>query len=453
MAVLEDDNGEKELKSLPSHDLEQPLKLDRHGLPLVPQPTDHPSDPLNWPYYRKAYIALLVSLFSFTSQLTSALPNPAFNVIAASLGISVTRASYITTVWILFGGVTPMFLVPLANVYGRRPLYVFGALVSAVSGVGCARATTYAGLITGRVFNGIASSIALGFGAATICDLFPQGERGLWIGIYAVSYEHPFAVDASVRCPEANLIRTGLRTDLMWTLWIPAIIQGCLWLLVLFTLPETLFSRSDFSRLENERSYLRRMFFPGKVLDRPIRVRDFFTALRMVKYAAVLLPCIYYMTANTYGSTLFAVTGSHITKAVYNFNPGQTGLFMGVPLTIGCLIGELFSGWISDLLINAYAKRHGSYRKPEVRLWLLPWTILLPIGTATYGYCIQHKKPWIDSAITMAVSGLGTQVGTTLVYTYCTDSYKPQSGEIGAILNLFKSSKLLLTYPFHSGTA
>ena len=192
------------------------------------------------------------------------------------------------------------------------------------------------------------------------------------------------------------------------------------------------------------------MFFPGKVLDRPIRLHDFLTSFRMAQYVAVLLPCIYYMTCNTYGSTLFAITGAHITKVVYEFDPGQTGLFMGVPLTIGCLIGELLSGWISDVLINAYAKRHKGYRKPEVRLWILPWTAFLAIGTSTYGYCIQHKKPWIDSAITMAVAGLGTQVGTTVVYTYCTDSYKPQSGEIGAIINLFKSCEFFFFFSISS---
>ena len=29
-----------------SEDKPRPLKLDKHGLPLVPQPTDHPDDPL-----------------------------------------------------------------------------------------------------------------------------------------------------------------------------------------------------------------------------------------------------------------------------------------------------------------------------------------------------------------------------------------------------------------------
>lgn len=37
----------------------------------------------------------------------------------------------------------------------------------------------------------------------------------------------------------------------------------------------------------------------------------------------------------------------------------------------------------------------------------------------------------------------GTQVGVTMVYTYATDAYKPQSGEIGAIINLFKSGEMI----------
>jgi MFS family permease len=59
-----------------------------------------------------------------------------------------------------------------------------------------------------------------------------------------------------------------------WTIWIPAIIDGCLLVLALFTFPETLFSRQDFSKLE-ERPFTQKLLFHGKVLDRKIRVRDF----------------------------------------------------------------------------------------------------------------------------------------------------------------------------------
>jgi MFS family permease len=184
---------------------------------------------------------------------------------------------------------------------------------------------------------------------------------------------------------------------------------------------------------------MQKLFFHGKALDRTIRPADFFLPLRMVKYAAVTLPSIMYMVNLTYGSPLFAVTGSYIGSAVFLFNLEQTGLFLGLPLTVGCILGELSAGWVSDLIINTYAKRHDGYRKAEARLYLLPLVALTPIGTATFGYCIEHRQPWIQAAVAMAVSGFGAQIATTVVYTYCCDSYKPQSSEISVIVNLFKS--------------
>ena len=50
--------------------------------------------------------------------------NPAYILLAADLNVTVTKASYLTTVYILFSGITPMFLVPYANVYGRKNLYM-----------------------------------------------------------------------------------------------------------------------------------------------------------------------------------------------------------------------------------------------------------------------------------------------------------------------------------------
>jgi hypothetical protein len=59
-----------------------------------------------------------------------------------------------------------------------------------------------------------------------------------------------------------------------------------------------------------------------------------------------------------------------------------------------------------------------------------------------YGPCVQDRKPWIDLAVCMAVAGFGMQIGATMVYTYATDCYKPQSAEIGSVINLYKSGKL-----------
>jgi MFS family permease len=117
---------------------------------------------------------------SFVGQMGGSMINPAFILLADELGVTVTKASYLTTVNVLFGGVTPMFIVPYANVYGRRNLYVvrcpsvlkrkFFLLIASVSNIGSAVATSWGGVFIGRLFTGVGSSIPLGLGAATVSN-------------------------------------------------------------------------------------------------------------------------------------------------------------------------------------------------------------------------------------------------------------------------------------------
>jgi putative effector of murein hydrolase LrgA (UPF0299 family) len=209
--------------------------------------------------------------------------------------------------------------------------------------------------------------------------------------------------------------------------------------LVIFILsfPETLFSRTDFSTLEG-RSYWRKMTFQGKVVNHPLKLSNFLHNFRMLKYWSIVIPCVYYMTANTYGSLLFTLTMPSLAAELYHFNTAQTGLLLGIPLTIGCLIGESSTGWLSDWLINRYASRHDGYRKPEVRLYLAPLCLFLPAGLIIHGVCVENKTHWIAIAIAMVITSIGVQAGTTLTYSYCSDCYKPQAAEVSTIINLFR---------------
>lgn len=51
-------------------------KLDKNGLPLVPQPTDDPSDPLNFPQWLKVVILLQASVMALLGPFNSAVINP-----------------------------------------------------------------------------------------------------------------------------------------------------------------------------------------------------------------------------------------------------------------------------------------------------------------------------------------------------------------------------------------
>jgi MFS family permease len=130
---------------------------------------------------------------------------------AKELGISVVRASYQTTIVIALNGAAPFLFIPLANVYGRRPLYLFCTLLGFATSLASAYARTFPDLLAARAFNGFMPvAFALGeliahrmlgqaskkliessTGAGTVTDLFFFHQRGRAMGTYTVNTASP----------------------------------------------------------------------------------------------------------------------------------------------------------------------------------------------------------------------------------------------------------------------
>lgn len=213
----------------------------------------------------------------------------AFGPIAKSLGVTHQQASYLTTTYTLLGGVTPLLSTPYVNLWGRRPAYILFTIIALFANVGSGYARTYGTEIVSRMFVGVGASVALAIGGATICDVFFQGERGRFIGFYAL---------ALTNGPHFGPIAGGyiaLNLGWRWIFYINAIMFGGVMVVFIVSFPETLFSREEFSNLESK-GYWSRMAFRGKVLNRDLTWRDFIGNFRMLKYAAVVIPCAYYMT-------------------------------------------------------------------------------------------------------------------------------------------------------------
>lgn len=224
-----------------------------------------------------------------------------------------------------------------------------------------------------------------------------------------------------------------------WCYYLPAIVNSVVFVIMFFCLPETLFSRNEkILANHHERSYSELLFGfrRNALLDRKLHVRDFVRPFEMLKYPSVSLTFIYYIVSFAYSSILFAVTVAVLFTQQYQFNTGIIGLMLGLPLLIGSALGELLSGPFSDWVMYQYAKRHDGERKPEARLKASLGSLLLcPAGAIIYGVCLQRKTHWIGPVMGMAISSFGLQLVTTVSYTYCSDCYKPQSGEIGGIYN------------------
>ena len=408
------------------------LKLDRHGLPLSPQPTDNSDDPLNWPKWLKVAICLQVSWMAMLGPMGSAIVNPAFVPLSVAFDVTVVQASYELTVYIIFAGIGPVLFTPLAQVYGRRPIYLIATLIAGVTNVAAGYAQSWGGLLATRVFNGLAAGCPVAIGAATIADLFFLHERGFYLGIYIYGLTNG---------PHLAPLLGGFiaqYTSWSWCFQIPGFIQIGTAVVACFTLPETIYPRT-LDTVHVHRSWMDLMVFRNtRLKDRKVRWADYARSFYMMKYVAVTLPGLYYMTSFAWFSVLFAVTGASLFTSIYHFQTYQTGLLLSIPLLIGSAIGESCAGWVTDHMVYVYAKKHNGYRKPEARIKAAVFALLGPIGLIIQGVCLSKKASWVGVAFGMGIANMGLQIASTTCYAYAIDAYKPQSAEISSMMNVFR---------------
>ncbi|KAF3071717.1 hypothetical protein N5P37_012011 [Trichoderma harzianum] len=408
-----------------------PLKLDPRGLPLSPQPTDDPKDPLNWNRWLKLMVLAEVSLFSFLALFSASLITPAFVPLSEFLHKDLVTTAYVTSTFILLGGFSSVFWNPIANVYGRRPVYI-GTVAVAVAMCGSSGAAkNYGTLIALRCLNGFFGCVPLGLGSATVCDMYFAHERGLYMGVYTIS----FLTGGHI----APLIGGYIEKNLSWhwCFYVPAIITGGVLVIFIFTVPETLYSRTPAALARPSQSWRSNMLMKRRAHPtRKVRLIDFFRPFQMMMYPSVTIPTWCYSLCFAYGSILFIITSANLFGKIYHFKPQQTGLLLGIPITVGSLIGELFAGGVSDWISERRALRRGGERSPEDRLLgIIPAAFLVPLGIIIEGVCLQNKTHWIGVAFGIAIASFGLQVITTGVYTYTAECYKPQAPELGSLIN------------------
>ena len=89
--------------------------------------------------------------------------------------------------FLVCAGVGPLVVAPFANAYGRRPVYLLGNLLAAITNIIAGYCDTWEGVMITRAFNGLGAGAVISMGAATICDLYFVHQRGIYMGIYTLA--------------------------------------------------------------------------------------------------------------------------------------------------------------------------------------------------------------------------------------------------------------------------
>ncbi|KAL5345207.1 hypothetical protein ACLOAV_009577 [Pseudogymnoascus australis] len=158
------------------------LKCDTIGrdpIILVPQPSDDPNDPLNWPLLKRDVIMLLLSVTAiFATALGPILAANTLSIVE-DYGLTVTDGALLTGYFLLGVGFAGTFFVPSARKWGKRHLLILGTvLLVASSAWAGAAGLNYTSMLWARIFQGVANAPFEALINAIVGDLYFVHERG-----------------------------------------------------------------------------------------------------------------------------------------------------------------------------------------------------------------------------------------------------------------------------------
>jgi EmrB/QacA subfamily drug resistance transporter len=126
---------------------------------------------------------VIAALGSFLTPFMGSSVNIALPDIGKEFAINAVLLGWVATSYLLAAA---MFLVPfgrLADIYGRKKIYVSGISLYTLFSLLSALAGSTAALISFRVLQGMGSAMIFGTGMAILTSVFPPRERGKALGI------------------------------------------------------------------------------------------------------------------------------------------------------------------------------------------------------------------------------------------------------------------------------
>ncbi|GAN08549.1 conserved hypothetical protein [Mucor ambiguus] len=183
---------------------------------------------------KKAVIVGIASCSALFSPLSSNIYYPAIEVIQKDMHTTINMINLTITMYMVFQGISPSFWGSVADLWGRRPVFIatFFIYIAACTGLACSR--NYVTLLVLRMLQSFGSSSAIAVGAGTIGDISTPSERGGYMGILSMGM---------MLGPLIGPFLGGVLTSQLgwrWIFWMLVIMATTVWIAQIFFLPETL---------------------------------------------------------------------------------------------------------------------------------------------------------------------------------------------------------------------
>jgi EmrB/QacA subfamily drug resistance transporter len=134
--------------------------------------------------HRKWWTLAAVAFGLFMIMLDNTVVNVALPAMQESLALEISELEWIVAGYALTFGALMLTGGKLADLFGRRLIFVVGLVVFTIASLGCGLAGTAAVLIASRVVQGVGAALMNPATLSIIAVAFPPRERGRAIGIW-----------------------------------------------------------------------------------------------------------------------------------------------------------------------------------------------------------------------------------------------------------------------------
>ncbi|WXC64496.1 hypothetical protein SNK03_010306 [Fusarium graminearum] len=445
------------------------LKHDPTGrIVLVPQPSNDPNDPLNWPAWRKHMFTVSIGIGCGVVGAIGPLLGPAMVPLAEEFGVPLQRFTLGFTgsllISLAFGN---LFCNSLAMVVGKRPVYLITAVGLLVTTIWSAVAKDFISLAVSRGIQGFCMSPMEALVPASISDVWFVHQRGLQNAIFNLGVLG--GINLASPIAGAIINQYGYKT----CLWIMAGAFGVQLLLTIFFMPETTYKRNtdpgvldtpmqklstidekkeSVSEVENtvtardgtsipeKHSFIHELRPWSGYYDSSGFLYSIYAPFKMLGSPVVIWGC-FLLTICLNWLVLLANTQSQIFSGPpYNFSVAQVGL-TNLSSFVGTFIATALAGLIVDGLAKFMAGRNQGVYEPEFRLPILALLATLSAsGFFGWGQSLSKGEPWpIPVILCLGLINIGIQLGIVGVVSYVVDSHRHEAVESYAMMSFAKN--------------
>ncbi|KAJ5762168.1 uncharacterized protein N7511_005550, partial [Penicillium nucicola] len=407
---------------------------------LIPRPSTHPQDPLNWPQSRKHLLLAVLCLASFAGAIAPL--SGQLNLANQEKLYSKTKIeeSYANSAALAGIAAGPFFFAPIAHRLGRSSVIFWCVLCTTVCQIWGAVMThpqDYIPYVMSRLFAGFFGAVPTVLGPRIVTDLFFLHQRGRAFTVLHMSFL--FGTIAGPTFSGFVSAHSFFPVEFWWTVGLLGFTLICCF----FLLEETGFDRECPEKNPNipsERMANRiATFFPG---NRVAKIS--ITPLLIGLCPATIIMGTFTLVSFGFYVGVNALTPVWLQKPVsaggYGFTLEQNAAFT-FSHWIGIIVVQFYGHYLNDRFPLYLARRfnHGVW-KPEYRLHVLwlPSLVLNPIGLGIFGAALQYRLHYLVLALGVFVVTVGSLGSVPVTVNYVVECFPGFPAEVGIVVGAYR---------------